>query len=264
MNRDVAYEHLTHVGLRTLTAENGKIAVEMVQERIYNREKPFDLILMDIFMPVMDGIEAAEKITALGTGTPIVAMTANVMTGEIEKYKNHGMPDCLGKPFTTKELLSVLQKHLRQTSSADDTPADTGTKRMPEYEDITGGKNYGAYKTDPYGNTWDGMGVRDTYMLCDDDIANEILNSFLRNNRTKITEISEALESGDIPAAHRLVHDLKGNAGMIGKPALQKAAADLEPELLNIIDTDSENRSIPADLISALKTELERVFEDAH
>ena len=236
MNRDVAYEHLTQVGLRTLSAENGKIAVEMVQERIQKGEKPFDLILMDIFMPVMDGIEAAERITALGTGTPIVAMTANVMTSEIEKYKYHGMPDCLGRPFTTKELQRVLQNHIGKASPADDAGPSV-IKR-----DVLDG--------------WE------IYKRYDYDMAEGILNSFIKNNRTKIAEISEAIESGDIPAAHRLVHDLKGNAGMIGRPAMQTAAADFEAELLKVMGTGSDIRSIPANLMSALKTEFEQLFKE--
>ena len=112
MNQEVIREHLERVGLRPIAAENGKIGVDLVQERIHKGEKPFDLIFMDMFMPVMDGIEAATKITELNTGTPIVAMTANVMINELENYRKHGMPDYLGKPFTSQELWRVLLKYL--------------------------------------------------------------------------------------------------------------------------------------------------------
>ncbi|MCL2079942.1 MAG: ATP-binding protein [Oscillospiraceae bacterium] len=113
MNREVVCEHLDRVGLRSVTAENGQIGLDMVKERMEKGEKPFDLILMDIFMPVMDGVEAASKITKLNTGTPVVAMTANVMASELEKYRNNGMPDCLSKPFTTKELWRMLRSYLK-------------------------------------------------------------------------------------------------------------------------------------------------------
>ena len=112
MNQEVICEHLSRVGLRTQVASNGKIGVDMVHERILNEQEPFDLIFMDMFMPIMDGIEAATKIFEITSEIPIIAMTANIMTSEIEKYKKHGMPDCLGKPFTSQELWHVLLSYL--------------------------------------------------------------------------------------------------------------------------------------------------------
>jgi CheY-like chemotaxis protein len=112
-NQFVTKEHLANVGLKTVLAENGKIAFEIVKERLENNEPPFDLIFMDIFMPVMDGIEAAQSITALNTGTPIVAATANVMPGELENYRENYMQDCLAKPYTSQELWSILLKYMK-------------------------------------------------------------------------------------------------------------------------------------------------------
>ena len=112
MNQEVICEHLSRVGLETVIATNGRQGVEIVTERAEKKAPPFDLIFMDMFMPVMDGLEASAKIMALDTGTPIVAMTANVMVGELEKYRKHGMPDCLGKPFTSQELWHILLKYL--------------------------------------------------------------------------------------------------------------------------------------------------------
>ncbi len=87
---------------------NGKQAVEMA------RERPFDLILMDVQMPEMDGFEATSLIRDYqresGTFTPIVAMTANAMKGDREKCIEAGMDDYLSKPVKVKELLDILQK----------------------------------------------------------------------------------------------------------------------------------------------------------
>ncbi|MDR2572222.1 MAG: transporter substrate-binding domain-containing protein [Oscillospiraceae bacterium] len=116
MNQEVVCEYLSRVGIQAALADNGEMGVDMVTSRIQNGEKPFDLIFMDMFMPVMDGMEAAAKIIALDTGTPIVAMTANVMSSELEKYKKIGMTDCLGKPFTSQELWRVLLKYLKPVS----------------------------------------------------------------------------------------------------------------------------------------------------
>ncbi|MCL2070077.1 MAG: PAS domain-containing protein [Treponema sp.] len=117
MNQEVICAHLARVGLKTIAVDNGRAGVEIVQERKDKNEKPFDLIFMDIFMPIMDGMEAASKIMSLNTGTPIVAMTANIMLSELEKYKKLGMPDCLGKPFTSQELWHILLKYMTPVSS---------------------------------------------------------------------------------------------------------------------------------------------------
>jgi signal transduction histidine kinase len=97
MNQQVIIDHLANVGIKTVLAHNGREAVDITERRLKNGEKPFDLIFMDIHMPVMDGIEAASKITKLRTGTPIVAMTANIMSQDRELYRMNGMTDCMEK-----------------------------------------------------------------------------------------------------------------------------------------------------------------------
>jgi CheY-like chemotaxis protein len=116
MNQQVIVEHLTKIGLKAEIAENGLRGVEKVKRRIKRGEKPYDLIFIDIHMPVMDGIEAASRIIESGSGTPIVAMTANVLTEDRELYKKLGMVDYLGKPFTSQELWQCLLRHLQPVS----------------------------------------------------------------------------------------------------------------------------------------------------
>jgi signal transduction histidine kinase/CheY-like chemotaxis protein len=223
MNQQVACEHLSRVGLKTLMADNGKIALEMVQERIECNKKPFDLILMDIFMPVMDGIEAASKITELNTGTPIVAMTANVMVGELDNYRKNGMQDYLGKPFTTQELWRVLLKYLTPVSS---TAVDTVEQ------------------------------TRDT-----DELLKKLQVNFVRNNQAVFVDIAKAIEAGDIKLAHRLAHTLKGNAGQIGKKRLQNIAGEIETLLKDGAVSISEDRMnlLKSELTQVLK-ELQPLF----
>ena len=126
MNQMVISEHLERVGLKPVIAENGKIGLDMVSSRVQKGAKPFDLIFMDVQMPVMDGLEAASKIILLHTETPIIAMTANVMSNDVEIYKAHGMPDCIGKPFTTQELWQCLAKYLTPS------PSKTGKKNSED------------------------------------------------------------------------------------------------------------------------------------
>jgi len=112
MNQHIICKHLERVGIKTVVAGNGKIGVEMVQSRKEKGEKQFDLIFMDMRMPVMDGIEATEKILELNTGVPIVALTAEVMSNDMEIYKKSGLSDFLGKPFRSQELWLCLAKYL--------------------------------------------------------------------------------------------------------------------------------------------------------
>ena len=90
-------------------AENGVIAVEKVSHT------DFDIILMDVQMPVMNGYEATKAIRDLSNGKsqiPIIAMTANVMKEEVERCYEAGMNDFIGKPFDIEDLLSKIKKLL--------------------------------------------------------------------------------------------------------------------------------------------------------
>ncbi|MDR2578438.1 MAG: response regulator [Chitinispirillales bacterium] len=190
MNRQVVCEHLARVGIETKVSENGKEAVEAVLERMQKGEKPFDLIFMDIFMPVMDGVEAASAITALNTGTPIVAMTANIMISELDNYKKNGMPDYLGKPFTSQELWRTLLRYL--------TPVSTSVVDDDEQ-------------------------MRDKA-----ELLKMLQINFVKNNQTVFDDIIRAVDTGDMKLAHRLAHTLRGNAAQINKTGLRDIAAEIE------------------------------------
>ncbi|MCL2269781.1 MAG: transporter substrate-binding domain-containing protein [Treponema sp.] len=190
MNQQVIREHLTRVGLVTVVAENGKIGVEMVRSRKEKGEKQFDLIFMDMHMPVMDGLEAAECIFKLNTGVSIVAMTANVMSNDREIYRAIGIEDCVGKPFSSQELWRCLLKYFK--------PASGGIVQ----------------KDEPLQSELEFM--KSLYIL------------FAKSNQNIYKEIVTAIKDGDIKLAYRLAHTLKSNAGQLGKMALQKAAADVE------------------------------------
>jgi signal transduction histidine kinase/DNA-binding response OmpR family regulator/ABC-type amino acid transport substrate-binding protein len=193
MNQQVICDHLERIGLRTVVAENGKDGVELAQGRMEKGEKPFDLIFMDIHMPVMDGLEATLKLIDLKIKTPIVALTANIMSIEMDVYIRSGMKGCLGKPFTSQELWRCLLKHLKPVSWQ--TSAD---------------KN----KTEN-----------------DEQLLKQLRCNFVNQNQSRYREIADALKAGDITLAHRYAHNLKSNAGLIDKPGLQKIAADLESAL---------------------------------
>lgn len=112
MNQLVINKHLQRFGLTCTTANNGQEGVDIVAKRMASGDKPFDIILMDIYMPVMDGLDATAALIKMGCPSPIVAITANVMPDDIEIYRRAGMLDCIGKPFATQDLLGILYKYL--------------------------------------------------------------------------------------------------------------------------------------------------------
>ncbi|MCL2174693.1 MAG: ATP-binding protein [Treponema sp.] len=194
MNQQVISEHLMRIGLKIVVAWNGRLGYDFVRSRTLSGEKQFDLILMDMYMPVMDGLEATQKIKDLKLNIPIIAMTANVMADDRDIYRKSGLQDCIGKPFTSQELWRCLMKYL--------TPISREILQVEK------------------GKSADEIEFQKTHKLY-----------FARNNKNKFAEITKALKEGDIKLAHRLVHGLKSNAGQIGKTHLQQAAADVEKHL---------------------------------
>jgi CheY-like chemotaxis protein len=219
MNREVVCGRLAKAGLKTVEAENGRDGVAAVASRAQSGLKPFDLIFMDIHMPVMGGLEAAAEIRKLNTGTPVIALTPNTSPADREQYTAHGMCGCLNKPFTRRELSDCLSEHLKPL------PPGTAVDDTQDTQDET-------------------------------NLKNKLIYLFVKNNKTLYAEITKAIDEGDIKLAHRLVHTLKSNAGMLGKTRLQKAAEDAENLLSN-----EENR-ITGSVTDTLKAELDAALEE--
>lgn len=118
INQMLIAAYLDQFGLTYEIAKNGQEAVEMVQKRQY------DIVLMDIMMPVMDGLEATKQIRALTgplSGVPIIALTANAMKGDREAYLAAGMDGYVSKPLNAADLFTALTHHLSvetQTASS--------------------------------------------------------------------------------------------------------------------------------------------------
>jgi CheY-like chemotaxis protein len=219
MNQQVICEHLARVGLKTFVADNGKMGVEMVRGRMLSGEKQFDLIFMDMHMPVMDGLEASAKIIEYNANIPIVAMTANIMSNDREIYKMSGINDCVGKPFTSQELWRCLMKYFKPL-------------------------NWQAVNKTPQTQT-------------DDELRQKLAVNFVKDNQNKLGEIKDALSAGDIKLAHRLAHTLKSNAAFLGKILLQQAAANIEDQLKDGQNTVTPQQMTALETeLSAALTEL--------
>jgi CheY-like chemotaxis protein len=213
MNQDIIRDHLARVGLKTVVAQNGMEGVEMFRSRVSDGGKLFDLVFMDIQMPVMDGLEASDEINKMNTGTSIVAMSANAVSADREEYAAHGMVDCLAKPFTSQELWRCLLKHL--------TPINAG---------IAGTENPSAESEEKF--------------------YKRLARNFISENQNRYEEIVSAVNAGDIKLANRLAHTLKSNAGYLGRTGLQKAAGDVENLLRdgNSLVTPYELATLKAEL----------------
>jgi CheY-like chemotaxis protein len=173
----------------------------------------------------MDGLEASEKIIAMGTGIPIVAMTANVMAHERELYSLRGMNDYVGKPFTSQELWRCLARYLK--------PVDWQEEDVSKREQA------------------------------DMALRVKLVRNFVAKNKRKHTEIAEAVKAGDVELAHRLAHTLKANAGQLGKTLLQKAAADVEKQLLDVKDVSPQQMAALETELSVVILELSRQIDDS-
>ena len=190
LNQQVIREHLARVGLDCVIAENGLEGLKTVMERMQKGHKPFDLILMDIQMPVMDGFEATLKINALGLGIPIIALTANVMTTDIEKYRRNGLLDYIGKPFQTWDLWRCLLSFLNPVSKAAIDLHELNQR--------------------------------------DNELRMKLQANFPKENRDRMAKVRKAIDEGDIKQAHILVHTLKSNAGLIRENRLMELSAIVE------------------------------------
>lgn len=123
VNLLIARETLAREGLRIVTAADGREAVERI------RDEPFDLVLMDLQMPVLDGLEATRRIRAMpcGAQVPILAMTANVMTTDRDRCLAAGMDEVLTKPIEPARLVAVLDHWLAEgVRRRHSLPAATG------------------------------------------------------------------------------------------------------------------------------------------
>jgi signal transduction histidine kinase/ActR/RegA family two-component response regulator len=115
--REIAVHFLREARVRYITACNGSEALDRLACNT------FDLVLMDIQMPVMSGLEAAEKARKLGIETPIVATTGHTMASHFDLYRQAGINDCLAKPYSREDLLSVIAKWVPAGSSRREKPA---------------------------------------------------------------------------------------------------------------------------------------------
>jgi CheY-like chemotaxis protein len=196
-NRRYVSLALERSGAKVDTAENGRFGVDLALARDY------DLVLMDMQMPVMDGFTATRLLRESGYTRPIVALTANAMTGDREKCMAAGCTEFLTKPIHYDELLAALSLQLKNES----------TTQLPAVPTAAA--------------TTEGDVV--SRLPCEDDPEfQEIVSEFVRTLHQKLAVMEAALQSNDLQEVALLAHWLKGSGGTAGFHEFTEPAAELE------------------------------------
>ncbi|MEI6745752.1 MAG: response regulator [Methylococcaceae bacterium] len=217
LNQEVACGLLEFGNFDLDIANNGQEAVDMVGVKHY------DIVLMDMQMPVMDGVAATIEIrkNADLNALPIIAMTANARSEDKEKCLNAGMQDHISKPIDPEELFNALLSWIK--------PRD-GIGEIIESEQKTD-----IEKSAPEINLNDLLVIENLdvelglqRVLGNRTLYLNILRKYIGNQDTAVEEIRTALSAGDHSTAERLAHTIKGMSGNIGATLLQNTAAELE------------------------------------
>jgi signal transduction histidine kinase/CheY-like chemotaxis protein len=233
VNQQVAEELLGSTGLEVRVANNGQEALQQLQQ------EQFDLVLMDIQMPVMDGYEATHRIREelQFKDLPIVAMTAHVSHTDRETCLGAGMNDHLGKPIMPQDLFRKLGQWLPLVDN-DEAPATTETNApLPAV-----------------GETFVATAALDTergLVLVNHNqvLYRKLLLDFLRGHAHDDHRIRTALSAKDHDTARRLAHTLAGVAGSLGAKPVAQIARSLE---LAIQQQDTDTSALEARLSLAL------------
>ena len=215
INQQVAAELLGSAGVTVDIAGNGLEAVRAV------RAQRYDAVLMDVQMPVMDGLQATEAIRQIESlkSLPIIAMTASVLRGDRDRCLQVGMNDYISKPINVERMLSTLARWIPERDAAATAPEPAA---MPP-------PAAGAVLPE----TLDGFDLADGLKRVGGDRAlyRRLLLQFREHSANAANDIRAALAAGDRSAAKSAAHTLKGVAGNLSATALYKAAQKLETGL---------------------------------
>jgi polar amino acid transport system substrate-binding protein len=228
-NQEIALENLRQAGLEVTLARDGVEAVELWEQG------HFDVILMDIQMPRMDGFEASRRIraTAKGATVPIIAMTAFASASDRERCLAAGMSDFLTKPIDLKDMVSTLSRWLRADKAGDPQLPTEWPASLPGVQLERGlghlGNNAALYK--------------------------KLLVKF-RKEESRAAQLDDILASGDRNQAMILVHTLKSVSASLGAVELSEVCKELETAFRE----PQTEAGREAELVAKFKGELVRVI----
>ena len=204
VNQRLALAVLTKAGYTVEIVADGAQAVRAVEQNHY------DLVLMDVQMPVMDGMEATRRIRALGTaraGVPIVAMTANAMSGARETYAEAGMNDFVAKPFDRAKLVETIERLTHASAAPEREEPDDSGDALPLFSE------------EPL------VGLADAIPMS--EIAS-MVTELLDTSATRLDLIVQLAAAGDWPKLASQAHDMVSTSGNFGLMRVSHTAREIE------------------------------------
>jgi len=242
INLQVARVMLEKAGYVVDTAEDGAAALAAVSE------KPFELVLMDVQMPDMDGFEATARIRALGgnrAAVPIIAVTANAMAEHREECLAKGMDDFIAKPFDKVELLQLVsrwaligaratggpdrgpERLTEQDAVPDETPIPTVANPSATGEDLP--DSGAAVEPEADGAALIDQAILDQFAEdVGEDILPELITAFIEDTLQRLEALQQPPDAANRETLGREAHSLKGSAGTVGGMRLFEAAREAE------------------------------------
>jgi len=230
VNQAVAEQMLLRVGLNVALAMDGRAASEAV------RDHAFDLVLMDVQMPVMDGLDATRAIRALQAGqgesmhTPIVALTANAMAEERDQCLAAGMDDFLPKPFSSQQLHDVLARWLRLVpGTANHAGPASGTKDAPRKREFVVPGEHRRFNAVVLDRAVLDR-IRELGGAGKPDLLAKVLQLFLHDVPRHLAAIQQAWQKRDAHAIATAAHVLKSSSAHVGAMRLSAMCVALEAD----------------------------------
>ncbi|VAX45916.1 Signal transduction histidine-protein kinase BarA [Acinetobacter calcoaceticus] len=207
---------LGELNVKTTKALSGQEALNLIQERIDQKLKPFDLVFMDIQMPVMSGIDTTRAIRSLESTLdgemqlPIIALTAHALADEKQKLLKVGMNDYVTKPIQMDQIIQILTQWTKNNFTA---------KAIDKDHLVV------AEALDPQILNW-----QQSLQLAanKEDLAQDLLKMLVDSFPTELDEMQQLIELEDFPQLEHVLHRLYGATRYVGAPKLQQVTGDFE------------------------------------
>lgn len=207
---------LGELNVKTTKALSGQEALNLIQERIDQKLKPFDLVFMDIQMPVMSGIDTTRAIRSLESTLdgemqlPIIALTAHALADEKQKLLKVGMNDYVTKPIQMEQIIQILTQWTKNNFTA---------KTLDKDHHVV------AEALDPQILNW-----QQSLQLAanKEDLAQDLLKMLVDSFPTELDEMQQLIELEDFPQLEHVLHRLYGATRYVGAPKLQQVTGDFE------------------------------------